>query len=241
MRAIGFSWASFNRRAKLGVLACAAALIGPLFAAPFAATSALAKCQPNRTDNGVTYFDGWYNDAAEVDGVYSTILNYSPWVQPSSTVAAWSMLTQAGGGEYAQVGWLEFAYGTRYTFAQWTVGSGGYQTKFWSPESTGSYTTYVVDWTHSADTFTFQLNGNSIDTEVSDFFPQEAQVMGEIQTLADQMPGGGNDSEDFSNTAWYVGGWGWFNGSPYDSNGGYFNFAKYSVSDFQINDQACSY
>lgn len=77
--------------------------------------------------------------------------------------------------------------------------------------------------------------------EAGNFFPNEAQVMGEIHTLADQMPGGGNDSEDFSNTAWHVLGWGWLNGYPLDYSPVNFNYAKYSVSDFQINDAACSY
>lgn len=135
----------FRRCAKLTVLGSVAGFIAVFSTAPFAASSALAKCQPNRANDGVSYFDGWYNYAYEADGVYSTILNYSPWVQPNSEVSAWSMLTVAPGmgTGYAQVGWWEFAYGERHTFVQWTLIGGGFQTKFWSPQPTGSYTTYV--------------------------------------------------------------------------------------------------
>ena len=82
------------------------------------AKQASAKCQPHRADDGLSYFDSWYRALGyTVGGVYSDILNYSPWVQPGSTVTGWVMLTSSN-STWAQVGWWEDSGGTRHTFVQ---------------------------------------------------------------------------------------------------------------------------
>lgn len=41
------------------------------------ASAASAKCNPNRSNNGVSYADGWYRSGVQ-GGVYSDIYNYYP-------------------------------------------------------------------------------------------------------------------------------------------------------------------
>jgi len=204
-------------------------------------TPALAKCQPNRTNNGQTYWDGWLRGAGTVGGIYSSILNYSPWVQPGSQVTAWTMLNN-GGSWWAQVGWWESPYGVRYTFVQWTPSAGQFQTHFWTPaQPVGQSTYYTTLWNYTPGKFTFQVASSTIDTETAAFTPNDGQAFGEINTLASQMPGALYAPEDFSNTNWWVSGWSAFNGSPYDSSTTYFNIAKYSSTHLQIGDKACQY
>ena len=89
---------------------------------------ALAKCNPNRTPNPPNstahFFDGILkNNGQRPYKVEATILNYSPWVYPGKFSTAWSML-DLGTNYWAQVGWIEYAYDVRYSFAQYkTVGA----------------------------------------------------------------------------------------------------------------------
>ena len=203
-----------------------------------AASPALAKCQPGRSNNGSVYFDGWVRSGS-VGGVYSDMLNYSPWVQPNNQVLAWTMLNN-GTSNWAQVGWWEYAGGTRYTFVQWTTSPNRWQTKFWNPQSTGAYTYYTTLYNNQPGKFSFQVSGSTIDAENASFTPNQAQNLGEIQTLADQMPGGYNNNEVFKSTNVYIGGWQAFSGSNYNSNGSYFGLNSVSSTQRNIWDWACS-
>ncbi len=184
------------------------------FIALGAATPASAKCEPFRTNDGRTYFDGWsrYPNGATVGGVYANILNYSPWVYPNNLATAWTMLSY-GGGNWAQVGWIEYSGGVRYTVIQWTIGPNNSRTKYLSPQSVGSTTTYTVLYNNTPGDFTFQLNGATVDKETASFGPTTGDNFGEIQTLADQMPGASQAQEVFSNAHIYVGGWQPFSGT----------------------------
>ncbi len=75
---------------------------------------AAAKCNPGRPDGGqyVAYTAGWRRrPATTVGGVYSNVLNYSPWVYPSGRdwpqTTGWVMVQQTSGTNWAQVGWME--------------------------------------------------------------------------------------------------------------------------------------
>lgn len=213
---------------------CAVGLYA-LMAAPV-----LAKCQPGRTNNGTVYWDGWYRSSSgTVGGVYSDILNYSPWVEPNNEVMAWTMLNN-GGSNWAQVGWWEYAGGTRSTFVQWTTSPGHWSTKFWTPQSVGSYSYYTTLYGNTPGDFTFEVNGSTIDKETASFTPNDAQNYGEIHTLADQMPGGYNANEVFKATNVYIGGWQSFSGTSTNSSSTYFGESNVSSTQRNIWDWACS-
>lgn len=206
-------------------------------------SAALAKCNPGRTNDGNHYWLGWYRSPSSTPGgVYSSILNYSPWVYSGSAVRGWTMLNN-GGSNWAQVDWWEYAGGTRYTFVQWTTSPNNWQTKFWNPQSTGSYTYYSTLYNNTPGDFTFQVAGSTIDQETASYTQNEAEIDGEIDTLADQMPGGYNsnahevfsDSNIYLNAAWQA-----FSGTVTNSNSTYFGNSNTSSTYDMAWDKACS-
>lgn len=232
---------SSGRLGRFGALMAALVVTGALLVA--AAPSALASCAPGRTNDGLTYLDGWYNKSSTVEGVVSDVLNYSPYVYPGSVAAAWTMLTIYDVSLWAQVGWLKFS-GSRYTFVQYKYGTGptDYDTFFYGADPTGSYSDYLTLYDPQAAQFDFYDNGIYLMSEPAEWIPNSAQVFGEIHTLADQMPGGYYDPDNFSDTLWQVGSTAYdFNGVPVNYSSTYFNNAKYSSTDLQIGDQSCAY
>lgn len=220
-----------------GVIAASALMLAVVFGFP---AEVLAKCQPGRTNNGTTYFDGWTRYVGStVGGVYSYIKNYSPWVQPGSMVVAWTMLhvyTQQR--DYAQVGWLEYSGGTRYTFTAYDNGSGQIMHLF-APYATNQYTYYTTLYGNVPGKFTFQANGTTLENVPAGFVPNEGQVYGEIKTLASQMPGGYASVERFDDTwIYYSGAWRAFNGS-HSPPSSYFGNNVSSTTAIQIWDNAC--
>jgi hypothetical protein len=152
-------------RAAVVVLACVASLT------PALAGTAAAKCQPGRVNNGSAYFAGWSRNSSTVGGVYSLILNYSPWVQPNSQVTAWTMLTLSNNNtKWAQVGWWEEAGGVRHTFTQYTDNS-TWHTLFLSPKAVGTSTYYTTLYDAGTHKFTFQVAGSTVQTVTAVFAP----------------------------------------------------------------------
>ena len=130
-----------SRATALGVLAATILFVTVSLEAPLAAS---AKCQPGRTDNGVYYWTGWTRQDYPAPGAsVSDIYNYSPWVQPGSYAYAWTMLNN-GGSNWAQIGWEEAAYGTRYTFTQYTSSPGVWHEYDFSAKPTGQSDQYAM-------------------------------------------------------------------------------------------------
>ena len=203
------------------------------------ASAASAKCQPGRTNDGTYYWDGWYRDSVK-GGVYSDILDYSPWVQPGAQgVTAWTMLDENGASLGAQVGWWEVPYGSRHTFVRWSTSPGHWQTKFYTPLPTGSYSYYTTLWNNKPGYFSFEVNNTTIDTEVASFTPNQAQISGEIGALDYQMPGGYDDPEVFEDSHAYISGWGSFSGGKLSYNSNYFGNNIISTYTDEIWDWAC--
>jgi hypothetical protein len=174
-----------------------------------------AKCRPNRPNDGTTYWDGRTRQpGVALHGVTSWILNYSPWVQPGSAVTAWSMLTRAPAySQWAQIGWLEWAYDERVTLVQYTPHDKweGITTVYFPAEDLGVSTEYRVEfWSNQ---FHFYLDGTYLGAGAVNWSPNEAQLAGEIKTLASQMPGGINANEWFSLSKIYTSGWVAFGGA----------------------------
>src|SRR6266446_3114547 len=167
-----------------------------------AALPAQAKCAPGTANDGGTYLDGWYSSTySPTGGVYSDIFNYSPWVQPGNLVVAWSMLDVANANAWAQVGWMEVAYGTRYTFTQWMtcINCSAY-TDYYSAFGINTYTQYKVLWNNACGgCVSMYAGGTRLEYHYVSWTPNEGQIYGEIHTYSDQMPGAQQQHEDFSN------------------------------------------
>lgn len=232
-------------RAGIATFALALSVVGVVGTA----SSALAKCEPYRANDNKSWFDGWYRNSgrANVGGIEAGILNYSPWVYPNDGsgvgVSAWTMLTGSGSGlRWAQIGWVEYPYGVRHTFVQWTNSAGNnWTTHFYTAQPVGATTTYTVLYNNTPGDFTFEA-GSINDTEQATFTPSGSQNFGEIATLASQMPGGYNYFEEFTNAHIYVTGIGWepYSGTTDNYSSTYFgNYQSGSEVD-GIWDQSCS-
>lgn len=209
------------------------------------ATAVLAKCQPGRTDDGKDYQAGWYRSAdAEIGGIYADIKVYSPWVQPGSRDTGWSMLQTLDGQNWAQVGWREYAGGTRDDFVQYYVsGWPSAITNSYPAQPVNTYHNYKVLWDNTPGYFTFWIDNKMIEEDQAFFTPNMASNAGEIHTLASQMPGGSQSGyhEDFGDAWMYIfGGWTEINGITKNSDPTYFVSDNTSSTDDQIWDKACT-
>jgi len=203
------------------------------------ATPALAKCQPysndhSRIDDGVYYYDGGLQTGT-YGGIYANVYNYSPWVQPSSTTSAWTMLAEQS-DFYAQVGWIECAGGGRYTFSQHTITPvviGGKDNL--APQPVGVFTYYGTLWSPNTKVFTFQVNGSTVDQSPAlSWTPGNAQANVEIHTLASQMSGAVANDENFWDVHVYNNGWVYWSGTLYNRYPNYFGNRQDDPHDFDI-------
>jgi hypothetical protein len=216
--------------------------------------TALAKCQPYyngkpRTDDNNNYQAGREALPSGLTGVYSDILNYSPWVQPNDpgkpahAGSGWVMLdNDTSPYHYSQVGWWEFPGSTRQTFNQYTYN--GTFTNTWSPQPTGYFTYYELTWytslgEHVVDVY---VGGSQVAEQQVDFTPIRADAQGEINTLASQMPGGYNYAEAFDDSHVQVNGatWDAFNGVGDNSNSTYFGDDVVNSTVSNVWDKACA-
>jgi hypothetical protein len=155
---------------------------------------------------------------------------------------AWVMLTKKSGGtNWSQVGWWEESGGVRHTFTQYTDTSGHWYTKFWSPKPAGQYSYYTVLWNNSPGNWTFQVDGATVQIATAYFSPDASQIMGEIHTLASQMPGGSGSSahEWFADAHVYTTSWITYSGTS-TGNQTYWNSVKSTSTADYIYDKACS-
>jgi hypothetical protein len=204
------------------------------------ALPAQAKCQPSGRGNDGSHY--WTGSArypnATVGGVYSNILNYSPWVQPGYSDFGYSMLRTADGAKYAQVGWQEDAGGARYTFDEWTH-DGTWSRDHKSAYATNSHTYYTTLWGNTPGYFTFQTAGSTWETKPAQFTPNGAEIMGEVQTSASQMPGESGNHEDFTAMNIFIGSWQAFSGDDYNSSTSWYSTSVLSTSQHQAWDKTC--
>jgi hypothetical protein len=124
----------------------------------------------------------------------------------------------ASGDRYAQTGWWEKPYGERHTFVQWGS-STGWATYYWAPKQTGGWTYYTTLWDPARSVFTYHVDGAQYWESLAHFQPSNAQIYGETNSLATQMPGGYNAHEIFWDSNVYLNGWRPFQGIPYIESG----------------------
>ena len=186
---------------SIGVaLACSLTALGST------ALPAQAKCNPGRASKPWNAHADWrlYEGSSQIGGVKTYLLNYSPWVKQD--VSAWPMLDDPVAGFYAQDGWAEEPNNDRHIFAEWTPDGGTWDDKYWGADSVGSTSSYDVLYLNHQNAFSFGWDGNEArDDEFASFAPTTGDVAGEIQDMADQMPGDTNQNESFDYTQAWVG------------------------------------
>gem|GEM_PF-1593751 len=200
-------------------------------------SAAFAGCNPGRVNDGQTYFAGWItnNEPTTVTQNSANIYNYpNPYVAPGSGVFAWDMIVGPALNDYAQVGWV-VDYNGRHTFIEWNV-NGHVGSNFSITANTPGTTTWYEEYTTGGGTnYCFGDNGTQIGCSGTlGWKGLSGQDLGEIHTLADQMPGSYTVPEDWNNSFIF------YYGSQYNFNGylvynsSYFNDNIYS----QVHDQA---
>jgi hypothetical protein len=246
-----------NLRTRLRIGTCAALAVAALIApaAPVAASGSGMGCQPGRSNDQLRYGD-WSGDVSGLGGgLYAQIFDYSPWVEPGvGGTSAWVMLAAGNDpGVYAQIGWIEWAYGTRYTFTQ--IGYIQNGTHYYSnhnapPLPVGGTYYYTVNYNPYAATYPFSYYANNqlINQDgwlIADGTLKMGEVAGEIHSLASQMPGGwAGPSETFTDAHYWwprgsTGSWKPMNpttgGTPSFTNRAVYNNGTATA----INDKAC--
>jgi hypothetical protein len=176
-------------------------------------------CIPGRSNDGRTYFDGWYRTASSVPGgtmgdVHESIYELSPYVA-GDVSAAWVMLdNMTSPPGYVQVGWIKYQAGDRHAFDEWTDSSGNWTRSLGAAFGVGGFTPYEVLWNGTAQRLQTYAGGALFGSHVRYFTIREAENFGEIHTLASQMPGTTNQHEQLTNA--YVQN---LSGSQYDFSG----------------------
>lgn len=223
-------------------------------------TPALASCNPNRASQA----GGWQDTviryisiptdqsglATQDASVLGDIFQYDTYVPSGHHASAWVMLQNYINYRccYAQIGWLEdFSTGTKYRegFTQWTHDATYTTNVFPNDAPPGQTTRYQVFFNKGGFAYwDFYENGNLIDAEPEAFIPTSAYVAGETDDLVDQMPGGTNAPETFSNLGYMQNdSWGSLYGSQLfnpTSDKQYFGAAYNGVNQLRIWDKACA-
>jgi hypothetical protein len=203
---------------------------------------ALASCNPGRANDGVTYFAGWISpqEPQNVTANSADIYNYVPYMAPGSGGGAWVMVNGSTSGDFAQVGWW-IDSGGRYVITEWdNHGALGWQ--FYAADPAGSTRWYEV-YKSGSTNWCFADAGTTLRCSGSLAWgtPRYGEDLGEIHSLADQMPGSLNTPEDWNNSFIF------YNGTQHNFNGfrqynpTYFNDAIYSQIHAQAGDQACAW
>jgi hypothetical protein len=208
----------------------AIALLAGLMLLASMGSLAFAKCNPNRTNDGVVYYTGWGTTSAPslMQDVNSTILNYSPYVAnvANNDVTAWSMLLDPNTERFAQVGWMELPNNQRFTFTEWEQSPTNYNTSLYLAKPVGNNTNYEVYYFPAAPyPIFYYVNGTEIDMSAMQFNPTYGYILGELLTFADQAPGAIFAHETFKESYWNGGQSGLprheFNGTPVSVNAAY--------------------
>jgi hypothetical protein len=177
----------------------------------------MAWCNPNRTNDGSHWFDGWSHEiGSTVGGVYGNLSLYDPYVNSVDT-SVWVMLEN--GSSYAQIGYLA------------KVGSPGPETGFTEYQDNGPFgfdyhefpmptlwsAEFKVLYGNTSGKFTFYANGVLERDHCQCFTPTGGQNFSELQSKSDQMFGQASNHERMWNMHLYwSGAWHNFSGTASD-------------------------
>jgi hypothetical protein len=179
-------------------------LLAVTVVAAAASAEAAVACNPGRSNNFYQYQDGWLNGPKYgtpcLNGSLADVLVYNAYRIDGN--GAWTMLYYGTTGHFAQVGWQRLANQSYKNFVELNTADLGDVIKFPSnvPQPTAGETPeYKVDFANNF--FHFFIRGTIVYTSDSTgYLGCDAAQAGEIQTLADQMPGGTSSHETFSSS-----------------------------------------
>ncbi len=151
------------------------------------------------------------------------------------------------GRSYAQIGWVEYAHGVRDSFVQVRHADGSLFTRFMNdPAPVGSYPVYTVLYNNTVGYFTFFRDNFQFHngTTYADFVPTYGTIAGEINSLANQMPGAYTTDWEgyFDSYIWVGGSWQSFSfpiATSINSNSSLFGQQAASFLQAYIWDWAC--
>jgi hypothetical protein len=203
---------------------------------------ALASCNPGRPNVVRAGFAGTQRTpAAWPRAVQTKIEEYSPYVFGSSEVSAWNMLNN-GGSKWSQVGWWK-ENGVRWSFIQWTDNAGNWFTNFYSPLAVGSTPNYETIYNIPTTDWIWERNNQVLHTANALWQPKTVQIYGETHTKADQMPGGVDNHNTFTE-AHYIpnngGAWLDIASAAGTNDAVTYGAVKINNEHYQIWDKACS-
>ena len=203
--------------------------------------SANASCNPNRGSLAHNYlaFSLWNIGSGNVGGAGANIQEYYPYVYAGESVA-WSMIDR-GTANWAQVGWDQFSGTTRYLFMQHTYGGQSYTLRMGALG--GSINRYTVTSNNANLTVSYYDNGSLITTDNVDWTADTAQFASEITNQANQVAGGRNSPEMFTNSKVYsnsAGAWVIMGGSAGNTNGAISGSVDGQNGQEETWDQACA-
>lgn len=227
--------------ARIGILAGPAVAVMATGAIAADSGVAAASCNPGRPNNGQDYHIGQIESNSGVDGVSATITAYQPYVYPGFYAStAWTML-QDSSGNWAQVGTYATEQNNSYywwRFVQYTTAPNQFQTITGPGPTPGSNLTYQV--TYGNGSFTYSISTIGSFSLPASFTPTAASISGEIDTEANQVPGGVSDPVTFNSEQIKINGT-WKNYSGQQASGSLpaANYKAYSATEFQISDSAC--
>jgi hypothetical protein len=176
-----------------------------------------AACNPFRAFGGHPYF-GWIRSLSALSDVQATILEYSPYVDFGHT-ESFVMLNNyphdpGSFDQWAQIGWRKGQDGLRYLWVEYTYQFQGWNDVYFDAQTppVGSWTPYEVGWDAGAARLDYFANGLLMYQSVRFFTMRRADIMAEMESRSNQVPGGGASHEEF------------YNGHVSDTNGSTFDF-----------------
>lgn len=204
----------------------------------FAPGTALASCNPGRANDG-NYYWTWVDQAPgyTVNGVYSSIWNYQPYVPSGQFSYSWVMLTAAANWTWAQIGNYEYS-GGREVYLQYADGKSPAHGASFGAQPLNTLTPYDVGY--GVGTFSFQVNGSLVFTHSASWTPTDGELSSEITSLNTQMMGATQNTVSFNqNQISYNGSWHTLSSSLHNSNSTYFGISG-NGSRFLTWDKACA-
>ena len=175
-----------------------------------------------------------------LNGVYSQLWNYAPFVPSGQVSYAWVMLTKSASYTWAQVGNYQSTVHGREVHVQYDDGARPWHDFTYSALPVNTFTPYTVGY--GAGTFSFSANGTLLLTHAASWTPTFAQISSEITSLNTQLMGADyNEMEFYQNQVSYGGNWHTLSSSVLFTAGAstYFGGTG-NGSDFQTWDKKCT-
>lgn len=261
------------RRIHLGLaLIIVGSLLGFTHITPthFEWSTPVSACDPQRTAGSYPNYQ-WVGtrrtvSSGHVNGVKATLDYETPWVYPYypeltlSRNSAWVQLVVfvTGTDGYAKAGWMRrrisyFAIESGDLMEWKEAGASAPFIQFYTNSNFQGTAIYEVRYNENPlypNAYTFYRNGVKMHSgggaylSPATYQPTQANVAGQVDLLADQMPGHTNNYMNFYDVHVRLNGstgWQSFSGSSFNSNSNEFGIYGYSQTWLAIWDKKCSY